>query len=386
MINNDKRIQFIVCAAYYTVIIAIIFLGIKYLLKPLLPFILAFIVSCISQKPVEFITSKTFLSKKWATTLFTIFLIIFLGFAIYGIIYALFREISVLSNNLTGEKAQEILINIQSIIQILFEKFSNLPFISSAEKSAESLFSYATESLSKLATGTLPHVLSGLMSFFKFFPGAVIFTTFMLISLFYIGFDYDKITSFLYFQLSDKTKSDFLEAKNTFTGTLRKIFKAYFLLTFITFTQLLCGFLILKIKYAFLLSLIICIVDLLPVLGTGTVLIPWSTICFLTGDFKRGIGLVVLYVVILVFRQIAEPKIIGANIGLSPLLSLISMYVGLKLFGVIGIIIFPILLITIISLNEKEIIHLYKNPHYSKTDIIQKSKLKFISFKHSDKQ
>ncbi len=386
MKNREKKLDFIISSVYTFIIIILIFFAIKYLLKPLLPFIIAFFIAAASQKAVCFICSKTFLSKRAAVSVFTILLIAAIALIIYGLLYSLFGELISLSESLTSEsfnnKSAEILKSINSF----FDSFGRFEFFRIAADRLNSLFSGADGFLSKLASGSLPYVINALMSFLKFFPGAVIFITFMLIALFYIGYDFDRISDFFMLQLSEKIRGDFEEAKTTFILTVKRIFKAYILLTFITFTQLFCGFAVLKIRYAFILSLIICLVDLFPILGTGTVLVPWSIVCFLTSDVKRGAGLLVLYAIITIFRQIAEPKIVGANIGLSPLLSLISMYAGLKTLGFMGIIVFPIITITVISLNERGIIHLYKNPPESKLDKISKNRTKFLNFKNNDKQ
>ena len=95
-------------------------------------------------------------------------------------------------------------------------------------------------------------------------------------------------------------------------------------------------------EYAFTEALGIAFVDMLPVLGTGAVLIPWSVLSFIEGNVALGIGLAVLYAAITVIRAIAEPKIVGDSIGLSPVLSLMSVYVGFKLFGAVGMILLPI--------------------------------------------
>ena len=94
--------------------------------------------------------------------------------------------------------------------------------------------------------------------------------------------------------------------------------------------------------YAFLLALLIAAVDFLPLLGTGVVLIPWGIICLILGQVRLGIGLLILYGVTTLIRQVLEPKLIGEGLGLHPLLSLLSMYAGLRLFGVWGMILAPL--------------------------------------------
>ena len=110
----------------------------------------------------------------------------------------------------------------------------------------------------------------------------------------------------------------------------------------LTFGELLIGFLILGVDYAFLLALIIAVLDMLPVLGVGTVLIPWALVALLQKNFYLGFGLVILYLVMLVLRQIAEPKLLGKSLGLHPLLTLFASYAGFRLFGFLGMLAGPV--------------------------------------------
>ncbi|MBQ9151486.1 MAG: AI-2E family transporter, partial [Clostridia bacterium] len=114
------------------------------------------------------------------------------------------------------------------------------------------------------------------------------------------------------------------------------------LLGLLTFCLSFIGLALLRVPYAFILALLLAVVDLLPLLGTGIILIPWALVCLLLGQVKLGIGLLVLYAVATLVRQILEPKLIGDGLGLHPLVSLLSMYAGLRLFGVWGMILAPL--------------------------------------------
>lgn len=109
------------------------------------------------------------------------------------------------------------------------------------------------------------------------------------------------------------------------------------------------GFVIIHQEYALLLAIIMGILDFIPIIGSGTVLVPWSIIAIITGDFTTGIQLIVIYGFVTVFRNIAEPKVVGDKTGLSPTLSLITIYIGMKLYGVIGMILGPVLTMVIIN-------------------------------------
>ena len=377
----EKKKDFIINFLYIGAIITICYFAIKYLLGPLLPFIDAFIIVSVSERTIEKLTFGK-LSKKTASVIFVFLLVLIISLIIYIVLYGLFKEIIRLTGDLQSNSFfEDILTGFNEYVSSL----DNDGFLYKAINSISSFIPDTDALIEKLSAEYIPSVVSFILKFLSFFPSAVLFVFVLFISLFYIGYDYEKITSFFCLQFSEKAVDTITEAKSILFSTVKELFKAYFLLTFITFTQLLTGFMVLKVNYAFILASIISFVDMLPILGTGTILLPWSAVCFLLKDFKTAIGLIVLYTVISVFRQIAEPKIVGANIGLSPLLSLISIFVGLKLMGFWGLILFPIILITTIRLNEKGLIKIYRNFPENHNDKIQKTKLKFLNFKKNDK-
>ena len=383
MTGREKKIDFIIGSLYIAVIILIVFLFIKFLLGPLLPFITAFITVSFSRKIILKIQAASH-SKKFASMIFTLLLILILSLIIYGLFTGLLKELVKLSETLSGESTRVILKNIRLRLNQIFGSFSRYGLFSYLSGFISSFFDSFGKAVSEIVSTSLPSLMSYFFKFISFFPTAVIFLCLMFISMFYISCDYERICNFLLLQLSEKARVTFDETKSIIISTAKDLFKSYFLLTFITFLQLLSGFLIMGIDYALLSAGIICFVDLLPILGTGTVLIPWSGICFILGNYQTAVGLLVLYGSITLFRQIAEPRIVGANTGLSPLLSLISIFLGLRLMGVAGIVIFPIIVITITSLNKKGFIRIYKNFPEKKEDKILKTRTKFLNFKRHD--
>ena len=109
-----------------------------------------------------------------------------------------------------------------------------------------------------------------------------------------------------------------------------------------------------------IIALLISIFDILPVLGTGGIMIPWSIISLITGDVRLGILLAIVYIVVTVIRNIIEPKIVGQQLGLHPLVTLVSMFIGVNIAGIVGLFGFPILLSLLVHLNSKGVISLYK--------------------------
>lgn len=129
--------------------------------------------------------------------------------------------------------------------------------------------------------------------------------------------------------------------------TLKKTVSGWLLaqskLVGVTFCILTAGFLLLQISHPILWAAATCLVDILPVLGTGTVLIPWSVVCFLQGDSLRGIGLLAIYAVVSLLRSVLEPRLVGKQLGLDPLVTLLAIYAGYRLWGLPGMLIAPVL-------------------------------------------
>ena len=109
----------------------------------------------------------------------------------------------------------------------------------------------------------------------------------------------------------------------------------------ITVLTLLVGFFIVGVEYAGLLALLIGALDVLPVIGVGTVLVPWSIVAFITSDISLGVGLAVIFLTNAIVRQLLEPKIVGKSLGIHPVLTLVLIYAGYSFFGVWGMIALP---------------------------------------------
>ena len=208
-------------------------------------------------------------------------------------------------------------------------------------------------SLSLSAMGTISGVASSL-------PGLFIKLLLMIISTFFIAADYELLTGFFLKQLDGKSKQIFLQVKKYVVGTLFVCIRSYALIMTITFIELSVGLSIIGVKNSILIAFLISVFDILPVLGTGGIMIPWTIIAALTGDYSLSIGLLIVYLIITVIRNIIEPKIVGSQIGLHPVVTLASMFVGVQLLGVVGLFGFPISLSLLRHLNDNGTIHLFK--------------------------
>ena len=367
-----KRIAIIAMYAIFAIIISVIF--IKYLLKCLLPFIVAFFLSHMTRKSVLWLGNNIHFKRSFSVFIITSSLLSAVYLTAYFFISIIISELSGIGTLLNEENitalfskpANIIITFIQKVFPKLSGEISKLVFDIASD--IESLLTSVLEIILPIMGEVAVNILSAL-------PKIFLFTGVLIIATFYFSCDYEKITEFIKLQLPVKTKVIIIELKKQFFTTVLHIIKAYTLLVGLTFIQLLTGFLIAGIDYPLILALFISLIDVLPVLGTGTVLIPWSIILFLSGNSKTGLCILILYVIITITRQIAEPKILSNSVGLHPLVTLMSMYFGLNLIGVKGLFLFPFAMIIIKNLNEKGFIRLYKNPSSEKiTNINQRRK------------
>ena len=161
-------------------------------------------------------------------------------------------------------------------------------------------------------------------------------------------------------QFSPRAKSIIYDVKHYFVDSVFKILRVYALLMILTFIELSIGLSILRVNNAIAVAGLIALIDILPVLGTGGILVPWAVIEAILGNYLFAIGIIIMYLIITVVRNVLEPKIVGNQIGLHPIATLISMYIGNKVMGILGIFLFPMIVITLKKLNSTNKIHLFK--------------------------
>ncbi len=343
--NTEEKRSFIINVAYYGIIAAAIVLGaflfFRYMLPVLYPFFIAYALASALQPATMFLKKRLGFPKA-LSALIPVVLAVAAFFALsYLLIDRVAEEIGRLSAGLSSLKPEDVE-PLKDRVDVFLRK---LPFV----ENTEALWGQIGEKLESFLTNSLPSISGTLSMLTGLFTGALDFTLVFVItvvSCYYLTVDRSGITSFIY-KITPKGLSRHLPSvKREVFGALGKYLKAYGLIILITFTELLAAFTVLRLDYAFLLAAIISLVDILPVLGTGTVLIPWALIClFVSGNTYLGVGLIVTYVIITVIRQVIEPRVVGGCIGLHPLATMLSMFAGLRLFGVVGMLVLPFLVL-----------------------------------------
>ena len=177
-----------------------------------------------------------------------------------------------------------------------------------------------------------------------------------MISSFFFTVDYENILSLAKRLLPKRTVDLLCRLRGRVFKVAGKYLRSYALILLITFGELSLGLVLLGVDNAVLIAFCIALFDILPVAGTGGIMIPWAILSLIGGDWGFAVGLVVIWAVITIVRNIIEPKIVGRQVGLHPLLALIAMFVGTKLFGLVGLFLLPLTLAIVLPLLRERFV------------------------------
>ncbi len=352
--NIDKQKSFVIHVIYIAFILGLGFISIKFILPLLMPFVIGLIIALMFRKIIDFLEKKTRIKRHIVSIIILIvfygllvMVISLIGVKIFAFLKDLFSQLPNLYLN-TIEPALE-----ESAYKLMDQFPSIQPYVEKFILNiSDTILSFITKASSSVIT-TITGVAGRVPSIFI----KLIFT---IVSSFFFTIDFYKISEFVIRQFKEERREMVLKLKDNGLGTIWKFIKAYSIIISITFMELSIGFLILGIPNPFLYGALIAIVDVLPILGTGAVLIPWASVALILGNAKLGIGMFILYIIITAVRQAIEPKIVGQQIGLHPIITLILMYVGAQLMGVLGLLLLPVIATIIKTLNDEGTIHVFK--------------------------
>lgn len=357
--TTEKKRDFLINLAYAFVIIFLVYFFLKYAINWIMPFVIAFIAAAILYPLIKLISKKLKLQKHQRpvaaviTALFFCTVGVLTGFIISKIVVAVSGFIVSLPEYFT----KTVLPNLETAYEKIRTLLAGLNI--EINTGSKTFFDSLTSSVSNLVSGIVPS-----LSFITSIPGMIVSIVIMVISTFFIAMDFEKITSFCLAQLPRKAADFILELRDYTVKILFKYVRSYALILALTFGELLIGFAVMHFitgqNNIFLLALLIAIFDILPIVGTGTILIPWAAISLISGDYAKALCLIIIYAVITVIRQFIEPKIVGNQVGLHPIATLVAMIVGTKLFGGVGLFGLPITLAIIKDLNDHGKIHVFK--------------------------
>lgn len=310
-----------------------------------MPFLIAFIISLLIEPLIRFLMRKLKLTRKISSIIiFVVVSAIIIGSLTWGIVSLVSEASNLLKNlNIYVEKIYGLFQNFSSRFD--FEKL-HLP------NEINTIMQNSTGGILNTASNWIKNFLTGLINMITSMPVIVIYFVVTIMALYLICVDKVYILDQIEHHFPKKWVSKVGNHIRDLSKTLGGYLKAEAILVLVSFIISLIGLYILKlakfnIEFPLLMALFIGFVDALPILGSGTVMVPWAIISGLNGDLKLGIAIVILFIIMSISRQILEPKLVSKHIGTHPIFTLIAMYTGFKFIGVPGMLLGPIALIII---------------------------------------
>ena len=301
-----------------------------------MPFVIGYIISLIANPMVRFLEKRLKIVRKHSSMIIIIGVLVAVILILYLAIGKLVEEIILLINDLP-EIYENLAAEFNAVgdnLQIIVNRLPQNIQQSSAGITAD-FSSYIRNFVQAVSVPTF----TAAGNFAKNVPGTLISIIMGILSAYFFTAERDKIMSYAREHMSRGFMEKVLYVINDLKRVVGGYFKAQMKIMVVVYVILVIGLAILKVDYVLLVALLIAFLDMLPFFGTGTVLGPWAIIKILSSDYKMAIGLIVLYAVTQVVRQVIQPKIVGDSIGMNPLATLFFMFIGYKLSGVIGMII-----------------------------------------------
>lgn len=324
--------------------------GVIPLVYLLLPFVLGLVVAWVLNPVVRWLQRRLSISRKVISLVVIALIFCILGGALFGLLWAAVSEVRNLFTNWNAvtDAFLAMLSNVNGWIEGLARFLPD-----GVNLSLDSLFTSLAGWVQSLdisgwlanLAGRAPSLVSGVSGFVV---GVIVF----LMASYFITGDYPRLR----FLVTDRMPADVRK----FWGSVRTIFmeafggylKSQLILTLGVFVILSVGFTVTGQSYGLVLAGALSVLDFIPIIGSGTVMVPWMVIDIITGEYGHAVGFAVIWGLVVLFRRVAEPKILGDQTGLSPILSLLGIYAGMRLGGVPGMIVGPLLILVCINLAK----------------------------------
>lgn len=343
--RHKKKIDY-----YLVIFCAVLFICLfRYIFRYIAPFVIGYFISLLFEPLSAFLVER-FKLPRWLIAIFNILLLL----AIIGIIGV--NLITTLIN-----QAQTFISNIPTYWTEVSNRLSSLKenvqlnyYLDSTI--GDSFTVNFSESLSGFANSLLgSSVTKGPINAVKRLPSILLGIVLTFISCFFFMKDKYLISRTIKGLLPDFLTKQFILIKQGIIDAISGYVRAQFTIMSIIATICVVGLTIIRYPYSLFLGFVIAFIDALPILGSGFILWPWAIFSLINNDYQKAIALFIIYGIILLVRQIIEPKILGSEIGIHPLLTLISIYAGLQIFGLFGFIIGPIILVTIKAITKTQV-------------------------------
>ena len=352
-----KHQHVLIWLLYAAVAVGALWLGFRFVLPWAAPFLLALLTARLMEPGVRWLMGRFRFRRGFAAAVCSLLALLLILLLISLAISQLVNGIGAFARNLP-----EIAGQLGHVFERLERQFYHLVIAAPVETQAviQTAINSFTEMLDELP-GQLSAGLLGLAaSAATAFPRFFLFILTYGISVIFMSVSYPQVTAFLLRQIPPRWQARTRAFGQDMVKTLGKWARAQVKLIGVTFALLTISFLSLRIPYGILWAALIALIDALPVFGTGTVLIPWALFSLLSGNFTLGIGLAATYATVSIVHSFMEPRFIGEQLGLHPVATLMAMYLGYRLVGVLGMITFPMAFILLKQFHDQGHVRLWK--------------------------
>lgn len=336
----EHRKKFLINILYFFTLLLIFYFIIRFCFNYIMPLIIGIIPAFLVQKPALYFAKKINLKQETVSVILVFVFYLVLLAVLYTVFFLLYNNFGAIENKF---------LNYTKSFLHLINKFEN--YFNKFDFSLNSVLEPFVSKITTYLSGVLGNALTKL-------PTMLINIIVMLVTSVYISKDFKKIKTFLLESLPKNYIQTLGLIKKIAVSDCIKMLKGYTLMALIAFVIMFVYFFVFRFNNAFVKAAVIALIDALPVFGVGTILIPYSVICFINKNVQKGILLIFLYFLITVARNSLQPKIMGKQTGIHPLITLISLLLGLKFFGAKGLLLMPyIVVVAIHYLKEKFIIN-----------------------------
>ncbi|MGL4362629.1 MAG: sporulation integral membrane protein YtvI [Cellulosilyticaceae bacterium] len=328
----------------------------EYVLELIIPFVIAWGFSCLLNPIVTWLKKRCKVPRAIGTLIsMTTILSGLIGLLTF-LIRQLWIQIEGFTNSFEIYRIELMIAvgRLEGYLQRLGDQFPVPTALSSLDELVSEMMNYIG--------GFLDEIVKGMYVVVTQLPNGFFFIMVVSISVFFMTKDHRKIKSFIKVQIPEYIVNKIVIMQKGLRVALGGYVRTQLILMCMTFVICLAGLLVLGRQYSLLIALGIAIFDALPVFGSGAILIPWGVYHMVLGNYTLGIGLFCVYALVVVMRQIMEPKVLSAQIGVYALVTVIAMYVGLKTMGLLGMIGGPILVVMLTTLQQMGVIPAFKSP------------------------
>jgi len=356
--GSTQKLEFIIKVLYFAVIAGLVYVAYRFI-GIVFPFVLAFALVAALQPAIRWMNKKLGVNRKLLSVILITIIYVGAGAILFWLVMQLIftlRDALIIFPDYFHEYIEPLISNTGNSMDewftTIFPQWKEV--FSGVQENLTSGLKNMVGTISQKGVSMLSSLLSGL-------PGFFLGLLLTIISSFFISTQYDKTVRFLANQIPEKMMASLSGVKSIVRNTIWQYMKALIILTAITFAEVIIGLFILGIPHPVGLAVTIAFFDFLPVFGPGAIMIPWVFIELLQGHLSLAIGIAVLYIIITILRRIIEPKVVGTQLGLNPILSLLSIYVGYRLLGFLGMIVFPIIVQIFLTMHKNGNIRLFKD-------------------------